>query len=138
MLLSHHAGTDIRDKYDDSVWEYGEDHATILDALRMVSKDKENENDHNASHQDDSLGVEEVEHVFSYLTATEVCKCAMVCTKWHRVSESDTIWTNLGTRRWELALQASLGVAGGDFAGSATSMFQRPSSKGKKGKKGVK
>ena len=45
----------------------------------------------------------ELLQVFSYLTAKDVCRAAMVSGKWHRVSECEEIWKALGVRRWELA-----------------------------------
>ena len=65
----------------------------------------------------------ELVRVFRFLGARDVCRAAMTCGKWHRVSECEELWRALGVRRWELALQSSLG-----FGASAASSFARPSS----------
>lgn len=49
--------------------------------------------------------------IFEYLSLSDICKCAQVCCKWHRVSESEEIWANFGVRRWEYALQSTLGLS---------------------------
>lgn len=61
-------------------------------------------------------------NVYSYLNVMDVLRCACVSTKWHRVSEYEEVWQRLGVRRWELALQSSLG-----FAPAPTTSFYRPS-----------
>eukprot|EP01036_Dinobryon_divergens_P029777 gene29777-38922_t len=60
-------------------------------------------------------------HVYEYLCVSDVLRCACVATKWHRVSENPSVWVRLGIRRWELALQNSLG-----FLPSTTSGFYKP------------
>eukprot|EP01035_Chromulina_nebulosa_P021887 gene21887-28335_t len=50
-----------------------------------------------------------IQNIFSYLRAPEVSKAALVCSKWHRAAETEGIWQNLGVRRWECALHATLG-----------------------------
>jgi hypothetical protein len=47
-----------------------------------------------------SLPLNELLHVFLFLDARDVCRCAMVAGKWHRVSETPGIWTSLGVRRY--------------------------------------
>lgn len=66
--------------------------------------------------------------VFGFLNAKEICRCACVSGKWHRVSESEILWIRLGIRRWECALQSSLG-----FSLTAMTSFRigRPPLKGK-------
>ena len=69
-------------------------------------------------------------NIYGYLGVSDVLRCACVATKWHRVSENPSVWVRLGIRRWELALQSSLG-----FMPSTTSGFYKPplSSKSKSG-----
>jgi hypothetical protein len=69
----------------------------------------------------DYLSSHELFRVFEYFTVREIMAAACVCSKWHRVSEHPKIWQQLGVRRWELALQNSLG-----FVPTATSSFFRP------------
>ncbi|KAJ1413586.1 ankyrin repeat-containing domain protein, partial [Ochromonadaceae sp. CCMP2298] len=111
LLLQRGANAGCRDKYDDSAVE----HATEPSAVRAFE-----------AVGGTPLHYPQLLHIFSYLKVTDVLRCACVCSKWHRVSEFEEIWTRLGVRRWELALQSSLG-----FAPSATSSFFRPS-RGKK------
>lgn len=60
-------------------------------------------------------------YIFEYLCISDVLRCACVATKWHRVSENPSVWMRLGIRKWELALQSSLG-----FLPSTTSSFYKP------------
>ena len=64
-----------------------------------------------------------LQHIYLYLLPHEIARCACVNWKWHRASESEEIWERFGKRRWEFALQASLG-----FPPMAAASF-RPSSK---------
>lgn len=58
---------------------------------------------------------------FSFLDIIDILKSACVCSKWHRVSEHPQIWKSLGIRKWEFALQNSLG-----FGLTASSSFLKP------------
>ena len=64
-------------------------------------------------------------NVYLFLNIKEIGRCSCVAGKWHRVSETEVLWSKLGVRRWEKALQSSLG-----FGQTATSSFMssRPSS----------
>lgn len=46
------------------------------------------------------LPLNELFFVFQFLDAREICRCAMVAGKWHRVSETERIWAGLGVRRY--------------------------------------
>lgn len=59
--------------------------------------------------------------VFSFLQAPDLLRSSCVSTKWHRVSETDLLWKKLGVRKWEIALQSSLG-----FAPTATASIFKP------------
>lgn len=50
-----------------------------------------------------------LQHIYSFLLPKEIGRCACVSGKWHRASENDELWAKFGKRRWEFALQASLG-----------------------------
>lgn len=60
-------------------------------------------------------------HVMSYLNAPDLMRVSCVCTKWHRISESEELWRSLGVRKWEIALKSSLG-----FAPTATAAIFKP------------
>lgn len=60
-------------------------------------------------------------HIYSFLSPKEIGRCACVSGKWHRASENDELWAKFGKRRWEFALQASLGFS------PAAAMNFRPS-----------
>jgi ankyrin repeat protein len=65
-----------------------------------------------------------LQRVYSYLLPREIGRCACVSGKWHRASENDELWAKFGKRRWEFALQASLG-----FAPTPSASFRPSSSK---------
>jgi len=46
--------------------------------------------------------------LFGFLSVSDLCKSACVCGRWHRTIEDPALWKNLGVRRWELALAASM------------------------------
>lgn len=50
-----------------------------------------------------------LQRIYSFLTTKEIGRSACVCGKWHRASESEEVWAASKLRRWEYALQASLG-----------------------------
>ena len=49
--------------------------------------------------------------VFKFLELKDICKASSVAGKWNRVLENNEIWKQLGIRRWECALQSSLGFS---------------------------
>lgn len=116
LLIQRGADVQRRDKYDD----LAVDHATnplITKAFEQVTT---------FQHTNDSkLSYDCLMRVYAYLEVNDILRVACVCSKWHRVSENDLIWKALGVRRWELALQSSLG-----FAPTTTSSFlSRPKSR---------
>ena len=118
LLLQHGADADIVDKYDERAVDQAADASTIRAFQgHVVTTDT-------STH---SLHYNDLLKVFSYLNVTDTLRCACVCSKWHRVTAYEEIWQRLGVRRWELALQSSLG-----FAPSATMSFYRPARKSSK------
>ena len=115
ILLSRGADQTIRDRYGDTAADVAVDSRTIstFQAPFIVESPG-------------SLAYDQVVNVFSFLNAKEIARCSMVCGKWHRASNYEALWTRLGVRRWELALQSSLG-----FAPLATASF-RPKINSKK------
>ena len=55
------------------------------------------------------LSYEQLLLVFKYLELKDICRASSVAGKWNRVLENNEIWKTLGIRRWECALQSSLG-----------------------------
>ena len=122
QLLDHGADLDAKNDYGETPLFYaarrnmpalirlllqrGSDAGTI-DRFGEVAADHCT-NDHTlqafkASKIDQSglLPLNELLLIFQFLDAREICRCAMVAGKWHRVSETETIWANLGVRRYE-------------------------------------
>lgn len=63
--------------------------------------------------------------IFEFLPTNDLLRAASVNRKWHMVSGYESLWKQRGLRRWELALQSSLG-----FGPTTTmSFFRRPSSR---------
>jgi uncharacterized lipoprotein NlpE involved in copper resistance len=69
------------------------------------------------------LPVAELALVFGFLSAREIGRAACVSGKWHRAAESGHLWAGLGERRWERALQSTLGF---EAAPTAALGFGRP------------
>jgi hypothetical protein len=74
-----------------------------------------------------SLQYSDLLRILSFLNVNDTLRCACVCSKWHRVTSYEEVWQRLGVRKWELALQNSLG-----FAPTATMSFYRPSRRSSK------
>ena len=55
------------------------------------------------------LSYEQLLLVFKFLELKDICRASSVAGKWNRVLENNEIWKTLGIRRWECALQSSLG-----------------------------
>ena len=144
LLLQRGADCTVRDKYGDLAI----DHVPIASknliqsfeqhsALARVGNSSSNsssctittsssstsvgKNSKNVSSPFDKCTYNDLLHVYGYLGVSDVLRCACVATKWHRVSENPSVWVRLGIRRWELALQSSLG-----FLPSTTSGFYKP------------
>ena len=132
LLLQRGASIEIKDRFGDIAQDQAEDTRTLdvftshtLLQKQLISRakarqrilrnspasdsDAESENATSNLSIASRLPYTELLQVFSYLTAKDVCRAAMVSGKWHRVSECEEIWKALGVRRWELALQNSLG-----------------------------
>ncbi len=73
------------------------------------------------SSERDKLTYDDILRIFHYLEINDILRCACVCSKWHRVSEHSSIWKSRGVRKWELALQNSLG-----FGMTRASSFLKP------------
>lgn len=126
MLLSRGADAEIEDRYGDRAV----DHATDARTVTMFSKV--------SVEPPGALLYEQVLRVFEYLGPKDLARCSMVCGKWHRAAECEALWNNLGVRRWEVALQSSLGfgpVASATFrpkTGSRKKTISRSNSSGEK------
>lgn len=57
------------------------------------------------------LSYEQLLSVFKFLELKDICRASSVAGKWNRILENNEIWKQLGVRRWECALQSSLGFA---------------------------
>jgi hypothetical protein len=117
LLLQRGADATILDKYDELAIDHAADANTrkAFDAHNLVET---------SNHP---LQYSDLLHIFSYLKVTDVMRCACVSSKWHRVSEYEEVWKRLGVRRWELALQSTMG-----FMPTATMSFYRPSRRASK------
>ena len=125
LLLQQGADPSIMDKYDELAIDHAPDANTqrAFNAHSIVEITDVNHGHHAHLQYTDLL------HVFSYLKVDDILRCACVCSKWHRASEYEEVWQRLGVRRWEYALQSTMG-----FAPTATMSFYRPSRKSSKNK----
>jgi hypothetical protein len=101
----------------DSIGDKAADHTSNLASLQHLT-----ETHLGATAANEQWSYHVLLHVMSYLTAQDLMRVACVCSKWHRISESEHLWKALGVRKWEIALKSSLG-----FAPTATSAVFRPS-----------
>ena len=111
LLLQRHADPDLVDDNDEKAIDHAEDERT----LEMFAVTTPQDGDSAAS----SMSHQCIQNIYSFLKAKEIGRASCVCGKWHRASESDEVWARVGKRRWELALQGSLG-----FGTTATASFR--------------
>jgi hypothetical protein len=121
LLLQRGANSDLKDTFGDLAVDQADDLRT-KDVLTNFGTVVVTESAQGSQSKFNSLPYTELLHIFRFLSVKEVCRAAQVSGKWHRVSETEDIWRSLGIRRWELALQSSLG-----FETSAATAFARPS-----------
>lgn len=117
MLLQRGSDMDLEDRFGEKPAEHSSN-AHTMQAFETQKVD-----------QAGMLPLNELLLVFRYLDARDVCRSAMVAGRWHRASESEEIWAKLGVRRWECALQSTLG-----FAAPASALF-RPRTSSKRSQK---
>lgn len=128
LLLHRGADADIRDDSGDLAIDHTDDPKTLSIFNSTLTNSLVNNVD-NMNSSIVRISHTMLQHIYSYLLPHEIARCACVSGKWHRASESEEIWERFGKRRWEFALQASLG-----FPPMAAASF-RPSSKKNKGQK---
>ena len=144
LLLQRNARTDIRDKYGDLAVEHATEKRTIqcFEVVQSKSTGCEEENEmvsHVSSSSSSSRGMptwysyELLLRTIKFLGPKDVCRAACVAGKWHRVCESEEVWSALGIRRWEVALNSSLGFN----PPAAASFLTRPLSSQSRNLKGV-
>ena len=118
LLLQRNANPDLVDINDEKAIEHTEDPRTL--SMFAVTTPHEGETSvSKMSHQ-------AIQNIYSFLSGKEIGRASCVCGKWHRASESDEVWARVGCRRWELALQGSLG-----FGTTAASSFRPKKAKAK-------
>lgn len=119
LLLQRGADVNRRDQDGD----LAADHTNNQNVIRALVDSFNNQTSAiMAPSNNDKISSNDLLRCFSYLSVKDLYRVACVSTKWHRVSENVSLWKDMGVRRWEIALQSSLG-----FAPTATASFFRPS-----------
>lgn len=97
------------------------------------ASDRQQKNDGPANQHkagDQALAQRHREHILSFLDLMSLCKSSQVAYRWHRAADSPSLWRRLGVSRWELLLNATMGIG---LVSPMTSMnFARNSSKNSK------
>lgn len=50
------------------------------------------------------------EHILSFLDLKSLCLSSQVSYRWHRAADNPSLWRKLGVSRWELLLNATMGI----------------------------
>lgn len=50
------------------------------------------------------------EHILSFLDLKSLCLSSQVSYRWHRAADNPSLWRKLGVSRWELLLNATVGM----------------------------
>lgn len=125
LLLQRNANADLLDINDEKAIDHTEDPRT----LSMFAATTPYEGDTAIS----KISHHAIQIIYSFLGARDIGRASCVSGKWHRASESDEVWARVGNRRWELALQGSLG-----FGATVSSSFRPKKAKAKPPKHGTK
>jgi hypothetical protein len=120
LLLQHGADPNIQDDSGDVAADHTDDPKTLSLYSEREGEPGVQSMPPTPAHLPHAI----LQRIYSYLLPKEIGRCACVSGKWHRASENDELWTKFGKRRWEFALQASLG-----FAPIASASFRPSSSK---------
>jgi hypothetical protein len=91
-------------------------HNNVLSTLTISTTHRNNHN-----HNHNTIITDILYHIFSYLTIHELMIVANVSSKWQLISEQESLWKALGIRKWEVALQHTLG-----FSMTPTAAIFRP------------
>jgi ankyrin repeat protein len=129
LLLQRGIDMNIKDQDGDKAIDHAiNNHPLVLKAFDsmksknsdrlIISEGKEGNNNNKLSK---ALTYDDLLLTFSFLEINDILRCACVSSKWHRVSEHTSLWKSLGIRKWELALQNSLG-----FTRTPSSSFLKP------------
>ena len=110
ILLQRGADRDINDRFGDKAIDHTDDSKTLQAfgslALECWTNTDNNNNTNNYIYM---LSYEQLLLVFKFLELKDICRASSVAGKWNRVLENNEIWKQFGVRRWEFALQSSLG-----------------------------
>lgn len=114
-----------------------EDAQRLYTVVGKASNRQRQQNDspadpHKAGEQ--ALAQRHREHILSFLDLMSLCNASQVAYRWHRAADSPSLWHRLGVSRWELLLNATMGIglvspmASMNFARSSSKSSKRPSS----------
>ena len=98
LLIQRGADMNANDQFDEKPIDHAIDPRTKL-VLNTI---------HNIEIPN-AFSYETLVKIFHYLDVKDIGRAACVAGKWHRVSETPIIWNSLGIRKWECALNSSLG-----------------------------
>lgn len=56
------------------------------------------------------IGQKQREHILSFLDLKSLCLSSQVSYRWHRAADNPSLWRKLGVSRWELLLNATMGI----------------------------
>jgi ankyrin repeat protein len=127
LLLQRGIDMNIKDQDGDKAIDHAiNNHPLVLkafDLMKSKSSDRliEGKESEGSNKLSKALTYDDLLLTFSFLDINDILRCACVSSKWHRVSEHTSLWKSLGIRKWELALQNSLG-----FARTPSSSFLKP------------
>jgi hypothetical protein len=111
LLLQRGADRNINDRFGDKAIDHTDDSKTLEAFESLVLECWTNTDITNNNNYIYMLSYEQLLLVFKYLELKDICKVSSVAGKWNRVLENNEIWKQLGIRRWECALQSSLGFS---------------------------
>jgi len=110
MLLQRGADSSIKSSLGDTALDEAGDARCVLhlEAKMVVQNAKANANGSGRNTNAYDLSQSCLLLVFRFLGTADLCRSACVNGRWHRTIEEPSLWKNLGVRRWELALAASM------------------------------
>lgn len=129
LLIQRGVDVHVQDRYGDRAIDQATNPLVIKAIESAASQHLTRQ--HTSSTENDKLTYDDILRTFMYLDINDILRSACVCSKWHRVSEHTSIWKSRGIRKWELALQNSLG-----FGMTRASSFLKPPRRSQGGSSG--
>uniref|UniRef100_K3WSQ2 F-box domain-containing protein n=1 Tax=Globisporangium ultimum (strain ATCC 200006 / CBS 805.95 / DAOM BR144) TaxID=431595 RepID=K3WSQ2_GLOUD len=123
LLIRRECDLGLQNRFGDTAQDEAANEKTLMefavgneDAQRLYSLKRATHltqphwNDDNRSSSETLLAQKLRERVLMFLDLKSLCLASQVAYRWHRAADNPTLWRKLGVSRWELLLNATMGM----------------------------